>query len=313
MNIQLSGGLGDVQAVLKELVDGLQGLLVELVGVLALEDFADEHSAERNRQLINQAADAQAVVRHDFLAAVEDFPDVQGHFRFFVGARNFLDLVDDGAVGDADVLDFRRVQAVQELLRGAVQVLVAFFVLQFADKDDVAAIDRGHKIAVFAGEEAAHGLEDVDVAVVPGLDEEHGAAHVGLDVQLLRAVVDIHQEEVVQQEVLHEVVLVEALLVGGQQVLHLEGRELPDHVDVLAGALGEQHILQLTFVKDLEKLTSVDHLGVRRGIREGEGGGFVSFRALERCCQDLSVRIGDAKLNSGDAFQTVQRSLQNRI
>ena len=46
MNVKLSGGLGYIQAVLKELVDGNQSLLVEIIRGLAAEDLLNEHLAQ---------------------------------------------------------------------------------------------------------------------------------------------------------------------------------------------------------------------------------------------------------------------------
>ena len=76
-----------------------------------------------------------------------------------------------------------------------------------------------------------------------GLDNVYHPLHIGVDVQLLGAVVDIHQQQVVQQQVLDEVVLVKTLLVGHQQVLYLERGQLAHHVDIVAGALGQHDVL----------------------------------------------------------------------
>ena len=72
MNIKLSGGLGHIQAVLKELVDGSQCLLVELVRRLSVKYLADKHFAQRNGQLINQTSDTQVVVSDNVLIGVEN-------------------------------------------------------------------------------------------------------------------------------------------------------------------------------------------------------------------------------------------------
>ena len=51
---QLAGGLGDVQIVLKELVDGKQGFLIQRVNGILLEHFAQVDLAKGSGQLINQ-------------------------------------------------------------------------------------------------------------------------------------------------------------------------------------------------------------------------------------------------------------------
>ena len=54
---QLPGGLGDVQVVLEELVDGEQRLLIQRVDGVLLEDLAQEDLAQGGGQLVDQAAD----------------------------------------------------------------------------------------------------------------------------------------------------------------------------------------------------------------------------------------------------------------
>lgn len=74
MDIKLSGGLGHIQAVLKELVDSGQCLLIKLVRRLAVKYLADKHFAQRNGQLINQASDTQVVVSDNVLIGIEILP-----------------------------------------------------------------------------------------------------------------------------------------------------------------------------------------------------------------------------------------------
>ena len=58
MDKELPGGLGHVQVVLKELVDGQQGLLVQGVDGALFKDLLEEHLAQNGGQLIDQPADA---------------------------------------------------------------------------------------------------------------------------------------------------------------------------------------------------------------------------------------------------------------
>ena len=52
VNIKLSGGFGNIQAVFKELVDSYQSLFVKIIRRLVLKDFLNEHLAQRYRKLI---------------------------------------------------------------------------------------------------------------------------------------------------------------------------------------------------------------------------------------------------------------------
>ena len=64
---QLAGRFGDVQIVLKELVDGCDGLLVEIIRGLAAEDLLNEHLAQRDRKLIAQTAYSKRAVSNNVL------------------------------------------------------------------------------------------------------------------------------------------------------------------------------------------------------------------------------------------------------
>ena len=58
MNKQLPGSLGNIQIVLKELVDGKERFLIQAINGALLEDFTEENLAKSGGQLINQTADA---------------------------------------------------------------------------------------------------------------------------------------------------------------------------------------------------------------------------------------------------------------
>ena len=72
---QLSGGLGNVEVVFKELVDGEQGLLVEGIDGILLEDLGQEDLAQGRGQLIDQAADTEIFIVDDVLLGVEDLAE----------------------------------------------------------------------------------------------------------------------------------------------------------------------------------------------------------------------------------------------
>ena len=82
--------------------------------------------------------------------------------------------------------------------------------------------------------------------------------------QFLGAVVDIHQQQIVQQQILDKVVLIKPLFISHQQVLNLKRRQFSNHIYVVAAALGQQNVLQLMFVKHFKKLIAMDDLAVSR-------------------------------------------------
>ena len=81
---ELACRLGNVQAVVKEHVDGLKRLLVKCIRLLFGKYLLDEHPAETLRQLIDQATNAKLVVHVNPLGTVEDFSYIQRHPGFLV-------------------------------------------------------------------------------------------------------------------------------------------------------------------------------------------------------------------------------------
>ena len=97
---ELPGGLGDVEVVLKEFVNGEKRLLVQGVDGVFLENLREEDLAEGRRQLVDQAADPQVFIAEDALFCLEDLADFNGDLRFFVRIGQLPQVVGDGA--DAD-------------------------------------------------------------------------------------------------------------------------------------------------------------------------------------------------------------------
>ena len=97
---QLARRLRNVQVVLKELVDGEQGLLVQGVDGVLLKHLLKEHLAQGGGQLVDQPADTQILVIDDALLRVEHPAHVDGDPRLLVGPGQVPDVADHGA--DAD-------------------------------------------------------------------------------------------------------------------------------------------------------------------------------------------------------------------
>ena len=55
---ELSGGFGHIQIVLKELIDGEQGFLIQAVNGVLLEYLAEEDLTQGSGQLVDQPANA---------------------------------------------------------------------------------------------------------------------------------------------------------------------------------------------------------------------------------------------------------------
>ena len=90
---ELPGGLGDVQIVFEEALDGHERFAVEGIQTAVFEDFLEEHFAQRGRKLIDQSADTEVFVADDVLFGVEYLADLQSDLRFLVGAGEIFDIV----------------------------------------------------------------------------------------------------------------------------------------------------------------------------------------------------------------------------
>ena len=84
MDKQLPGGLGNVQVVLKELMDGEQSFFIQRVDGVLLENLLEEHLAQGSRQLIDQAADTKIFIVDDVLFGVKDLAYLDGDLSLLI-------------------------------------------------------------------------------------------------------------------------------------------------------------------------------------------------------------------------------------
>ena len=151
--------------------------------------------------------------------------------RLLVGAGYFLDLSDDRTVRRHDILSVIgfRVQHIQNGVRRLLKILVGLIFRDFLYQDDVLLIYRRDKILGLGSKQscAPSPVRCHPSHACVSIDKYH-ASHIRLNMELLRAVVDIHQKQVVQKQVLDKVILIKPLLVSDQKILDLEAlRALP--------------------------------------------------------------------------------------
>ena len=272
---ELPGGLGDVQVVLKELVDGEQGLLVKRIDGILLEHLAEEDLAQCGRQLVDQAADAQVFVVDDALFGVEHLAHVNGGLGFLVGIRQLAQMVGHGADAD-DGLDPQLVfQGVLHRLGDLLQVLGGRPAGDLLDDRHVAFVDGQDKVLHLVREHPRQHVHGGHVAVTHLPDEEHRPGGVGGKVQLLGADVNITGQDIVHDDILHKgspvmLLLVEGLGIVQGDIGHLA--EAPCHL-VVAGAENGvfQHVgiaqngLEAALAEGDDAVGGVGHL--QRGVR----------------------------------------------
>ena len=124
VNKELSRGLGDIEVILKERLNGDQGLAVECLYRSALESLLEIHLAQRCRQLIDKSADAEILVAENGLFDVEHLSDLESDLRLLVRACKLLNMLDDRTDTDID-LDIEFGEAgIGDTLRNSLDLVV---------------------------------------------------------------------------------------------------------------------------------------------------------------------------------------------
>ena len=183
MDEQLPGGLGHVQVVLKELVDGEERLLVQCVDGVLFEHLLEEHLAQGGGQLINQPADAQILIVDDVLLRVKDLAHLNGDLCLLIALGQVPQVGGHGA--------------------------------DLADEDHVALADAEDEIVLPVREQGLDHVRGDRLPLLQGADHEYAPGHVRRDPQLLGPHIDIPQHDVIGDDVLDEGPPVMFLLVVG--------------------------------------------------------------------------------------------------
>ena len=194
------------------------------MGFFLLEDLLQEHLAQRRRQLIDQAADAEVLIVDDKLLGVEHLADLNGDLRLLVGlgkvaqvARHRADTDDDGALA-ADA------QRLLDLHRELLQIVRIRLGVHLLNEHDVALAHGDDNAVLAVGHQVLHRLHRHILRVlVAAADHEDAARHLRVDVQLLRADIDIAQQDVVGDDVLHERCLVVLFLIVALRAVERDG------------------------------------------------------------------------------------------
>ena len=137
MDKQLPGGLGNVQVVLKELVDGEQSFLIQRVDGVLLENLLEEHLAQGSRQLIDQAADTQIFIVDDVLFGVKDLAYLDGDLSLLIALGQIPQMHGDGAHAHHHGAFTVDPEGLLDLGGSLVQFLAARAVRQLADQNHI--------------------------------------------------------------------------------------------------------------------------------------------------------------------------------
>ena len=223
VNEQTAARLGDVQVVLKEALDREQRLGIEGVDALLLEHLAQECLAERRRQLVDQARNAQMVIADDLTLGVKHLADLHGNLGFLKAGGQVFDVA-DGRTDADDGLDVMvALQRIDD--RGSQLFHIAGVVvgLDLLDQDGVGLADVKDEVLLFVREKTADDVVGGNIIAGGHADQQYDALHVGDKVQLPRLGVDVAGQDIVEHDVLDEVRLVEFFVVVLLDALQADG------------------------------------------------------------------------------------------
>ena len=192
MDEQLARRFREDQVILEEFVDREERLLVERIDRVLLENLLQEHLAQRRRQLIDQAADAEIFIADDILFRIKDLADLDGHLRFLIGLGKVAQVRGHGADADDHRAFAVHAQRFFDQCGGLFKVAHLHIVAELLHEHHIVLAHGKDKARLPVGEDVLHGLDGDSVGLfVRAADDEHAAVELRLDVQLLGADVDI--------------------------------------------------------------------------------------------------------------------------
>ena len=129
--------------------------------------------------------------------------------------------------------------------------------------------------------------------------------------KLLRAVVDIDQQQIVQKKILEEIVAVILFLVRHEQILNLADSDFGDHQRIITLAGCRKNVRRLIVFLNLHQITVSDDLAVHRCRRKSRDETAVRF--CRPICQHngCSGQIGHTEIYLCDVLQFFKTALHD--
>ena len=208
MHEQFTRGLGNVQVVFKEGLNGHERFAVKRLQAPLLENFLQEHLAKGGRQLINQTADTEVFVIDDVFFGFKHLADFQSNLGFLISACQIFDVINNGGNTDRNLSIEFSAQCVCNVGSDLFDLLGINTGLDVLDKHDVVLTNRDHVILGLIREHVLQHLKGHHIGLAVELDQEDDSALLGVEVQLLGLDVNIAGENVVENDVLDERALV---------------------------------------------------------------------------------------------------------
>ena len=210
---QLSGGFGNVQVVLKELLDGEESFLIQTFDRALYKYLAQEHVAQRGGQLVDKSCDAKVVKAHDVLLGVEHLADLKRDLSLLEGAGKILDADNGGADADRNAGAVFADQSVNDGAGKLFEILGFDAGLYLLNDDDIALRDAEDKVLLAVGEEVLDNVISGNIVAGNDIDKENDAAYIGVEMKLTGLNADIAGEYVIENDILDEIVAVVLFIV----------------------------------------------------------------------------------------------------
>ena len=267
MDEEFAGRLGYIEVVLKESADCGRYFRIKGCGFILSKDLTDEDPAEVPGQLIDQSADAKAVIGNDGFIRIEDPADVHGHLGFLKGFGQVLQLMDHCAVGGYGFDHSLHIEHIYRGFRHLIQsgVIIAFCFHLF-DQDQAALLDFRQIVTVLGCKKTGQGLSGNFVVGGADLKEDDGPVDLVGYMQLPGPGSHIYQQQVVQEQILEEIMPVITFFVSCRHMLQLTDCHPGYHKGIVSAAGRGQYKGDSLIIHDLEQEAGPYDLAVYRGF-----------------------------------------------
>ena len=201
---ELPGGLGDVQVVLEELVDGEEGLLVQGVDGVLLEDLHQEHLTQGSGELVDQPPDAQVLIVDDILLRVEDLAHLNGDLGLLVALGQLPQVQGHGADADDHPVFAPHPEGLLQQGGHPLDLLVVAALRQLVDQHHIAVPHVEDKVVLSVGKQALHHVQHGRVPALQLADDKHAPGYLRRHVELLGPHVDVAEQDIVGDDVFNK-------------------------------------------------------------------------------------------------------------
>ena len=310
---ELPRGLGDVEVILKETLDGEKSLVVKALDGSSLEHLSEEHIAQSGGQLIDEACNAEIVIADDGLLGVEYLADLKGYLSLFEGAGKILYSLDGGAYADKHMSVKLGAQRIRDGACELLKILRLDIIFDFLNYCNVMLVDVDNEVLGLVGEEILHGVEYGGVIVVGYPDEQDYPRSLRIEAQLPRLEIDIAGKDIIKDNILYEVAPVELLLIILLEVLERDAADSRKSARKLVRPLNEYSVLGLDMGAEVAEGAAVDI--VELVIRKHVCGGRNDLTDLAQLAtgNDRSGFVNHAQSPADCVTHLMNKTLKNSV